>query len=603
MLSRIARLAARIGHARTRSMLVAGGLFIGLMLAAAMSWFLISSRQTVVSDAVREMRNDAMLLAEQEDRLLQSVDLIHNSVIAHIRELNIDSADAFGQFAGSAAMQHYLSERVSGLGYIAALMMFDANGKLLNSSRSWPIPAVDDIDRDYIRVQMAAWLPQPFLGGPAISRTTGQWTMYLSRRFDGPDGRIAGILVGAIPLDYFEQFYSRLPLTGGGSYALYRRDGTLMARYPLVEGKVGQNYRAATNFNRLVAALDVGSVHLVSTLDGLDRIMAPHAMEHFPLIVAVSDTFASIFTPWNEETRILIITTGLLELVLGATVLLAVRHLQSYERLHIAETAKAHAEAELAVAIERDRAAAVLRKQQQHFDTAAQNMLQGLIMVGGDGNVLVANRQFHELWGLPPSYIVSGTPYANLAIHSRSNVPQDDLDVIRRHRTEMIARNVHSTFMWELSDGRTIAITHQPMQDGWLATYEDITERRQTEARMVHLAHHDALTDLPNRVLFRKKLEESLAFARRGYRLALLCLDLDQFKAVNDTPPPSHWNSVVSSAAEQTGIQASAQVLPRCLSPSAARRRLTIARGVGFAGAGPSDPSANPPDKQDGGDR
>jgi diguanylate cyclase (GGDEF)-like protein len=73
------------------------------------------------------------------------------------------------------------------------------------------------------------------------------------------------------------------------------------------------------------------------------------------------------------------------------------------------------------------------------------------------------------------------------------------------------------------------------MDDGWLATFEDITERRRTEARMAHLAHHDALTDLPNRVLFRKRLEDALTSARRGEGLALLCLDLDQFKAVNDT--------------------------------------------------------------------
>jgi diguanylate cyclase (GGDEF)-like protein len=73
------------------------------------------------------------------------------------------------------------------------------------------------------------------------------------------------------------------------------------------------------------------------------------------------------------------------------------------------------------------------------------------------------------------------------------------------------------------------------MNEGWLTTYEEITDRRAAEARMVHLAHHDALTDLPNRVLFHHKLEAALARARRGQRLALLYLDLDQFKEVNDT--------------------------------------------------------------------
>jgi diguanylate cyclase (GGDEF)-like protein len=67
-------------------------------------------------------------------------------------------------------------------------------------------------------------------------------------------------------------------------------------------------------------------------------------------------------------------------------------------------------------------------------------------------------------------------------------------------------------------------------------TFQDITERKQTEARIHHLAHHDALTDLPNRVLFRDRLEHALARAKREKAVvAVHCLDLDHFKEVNDT--------------------------------------------------------------------
>ena len=85
-------------------------------------------------------------------------------------------------------------------------------------------------------------------------------------------------------------------------------------------------------------------------------------------------------------------------------------------------------------------------------------------------------------------------------------------------------RNERATATWENSQWpRLQRCTHQPMEDGWLATFEEITDRRAAEARMVHLAHHDALTDLPNRVLFRQKLEHALAYVRRGEKLALLC--------------------------------------------------------------------------------
>src|SRR5581483_2565576 len=91
-------------------------------------------------------------------------------------------------------------------------------------------------------------------------------------------------------------------------------------------------------------------------------------------------------------------------------------------------------------------------------------------------------------------------------------------------------------FLWDLSDGRRLAVTHQPMEDGgWVSTFQDITERRRLDEQMAYLAQHDTLTGLPNRAFFQDRLERALALVRSGQKLALLCLDLDQFKAVNDT--------------------------------------------------------------------
>jgi diguanylate cyclase (GGDEF)-like protein len=68
-----------------------------------------------------------------------------------------------------------------------------------------------------------------------------------------------------------------------------------------------------------------------------------------------------------------------------------------------------------------------------------------------------------------------------------------------------------------------------------LAVVDDVTERKLAEARIARLAHYDPLTDVPNRTLFREQLMRELSFVRRGAKLAVLCLDLDHFKSINDT--------------------------------------------------------------------
>ena len=86
------------------------------------------------------------------------------------------------------------------------------------------------------------------------------------------------------------------------------------------------------------------------------------------------------------------------------------------------------------------------------------------------------------------------------------------------------------------SDGRDIFITNRPMPGGgWTATHEDITDRRRAEAKISHMAMHDSLTDLPNRLLFVQQVANQFAHLDRGRRFAVLYLDLDHFKDVNDT--------------------------------------------------------------------
>ena len=170
----------------------------------------------------------------------------------------------------------------------------------------------------------------------------------------------------------------------------------------------------------------------------------------------------------------------------------------------------------------------------------APNMSQGLCMFDEDSGWSSATRRYMR--DVRPAARAGDAGHAVCAASSssasRRALRAGDAGGVHRASCSSGRRRGQATRkMQELSDGRVIAIKHQPMPDGgWVATHEDITEYRRIEARIAHMAHHDVLTELPNRVLLRERLERALDGARRGQRAwPCSCLDLDRFKDVNDT--------------------------------------------------------------------
>jgi diguanylate cyclase (GGDEF)-like protein len=178
-----------------------------------------------------------------------------------------------------------------------------------------------------------------------------------------------------------------------------------------------------------------------------------------------------------------------------------------------------------------------LRAQNARFDTALSNMSQGLVMFDGESRLVICNPRFLAMYRLEAENIKPGCTLQHILERRRAN---GTFSGNPRHYMHDLSAKVQaglaSNQFVELDDSRTISIVREPMPGGgWVATHEDVTERRRAEMKIAHIARHDALTDLPNRVLLRERLAEGLAHVERGQRLAVLCLDLDQFKNVNDT--------------------------------------------------------------------
>ena len=189
---------------------------------------------------------------------------------------------------------------------------------------------------------------------------------------------------------------------------------------------------------------------------------------------------------------------------------------------------------------ERARLEEELKTRNLQFDAALNNMAQGLLMFDSEGKLLISNRRFAELFKLPwekwkaasqGKTVVEGMQLAS----EWTEVTEKNQEHIIVELRGALERKEVRHIVFERTDGSTFSSSAAPMADGgFVVTFDDITEQRRSEEKISHMAHYDALTDLPNRVLFYEKLEQLLAHARRDGSLAVLSLDLDRFKSVND---------------------------------------------------------------------
>jgi diguanylate cyclase (GGDEF)-like protein len=495
------------------NVLIFGGILLIAAIVIGTAFTIVSFRQRAMINSERELQNTVLLLTRHFDRELSDFETVQKDLIRRMRLTAIDTPEAFrSQLSGEdahTALQTFVSDAPDTIG----VNVYDADGQLINSTPSWPVRTIDIADRDYFRELKSASSPDVILA-PIHSRMTGAWSTVVARKIVGSNGRFLGVLTRCISPANFEKFFESLALGKGAAISVLHRDGTLLARYPHVEAMIGRNFSAAP-VPQALAKASHATIRLVSPIDGEDRLASARALSEFPLSIIATIKTSTVLADWAEQTRSLIVAAGLAALAIALTLFLIVRKLS-----------KRHRNSESRLALEKER-----------LDTAINNMTQGLLLYDSDTRIVVRNQRYLEMYNLPPEVVKPGLRFRDLIAYRKAMGSfKGDVDEYCAGVLRNVAQNKATHSIIETRDGRSIEVVNQPLKNGgWVVTQEDITERRRAEKQIAHLAHYDALTDLPNRVLFREHLERELGRIKRGEQLAMLYIDIDEFKSINDS--------------------------------------------------------------------
>jgi diguanylate cyclase (GGDEF)-like protein len=178
------------------------------------------------------------------------------------------------------------------------------------------------------------------------------------------------------------------------------------------------------------------------------------------------------------------------------------------------------------------------RRQSMQLDCTLNNLSQGVCVYDGNRRLILSNDRYAEMFQVPRELRTPGTTLRQVfehrvrhGLHARSG-PEEYVGGMMA----IIETQEPASIVTELADGRAMMTVFRPMTGGgFVITVEDITEQKRAEKRIAHIAHHDPLTGLHNRAAFSEHLATTIdETVRAGGAFAILCLDLDRFKEVND---------------------------------------------------------------------
>jgi PAS domain S-box-containing protein len=340
-----------------------------LTILGLQGWVEWEARTQQLQATEAALLNLASSLTQQAD---DTIDIADTAVAGVVVGLETGGASP-GMLA---SLSQRLVAQVATANRFADIVVLGADGDWLATSAS--IRHLNFADRDYFRHHRDNPDPGLFVGPPVRNRLNGRWIITVSRRFNQPDGRFAGVVLATIDLAYFADHYGQYDLGPGGSITLAETDGVMLARYPSNDRFVGESYLSST-LHQAMREHSSGNYSAVSIIDGVRRYTGFLRSDKHPLVVVVAMSHEHALAAWRAAAGLHMAITLILSVAIG---LLGLHLLRQVRRSRAAEEA--------------------FRRSEAFLDRA-----NGLSGVGGweidlPSNTVSWSAETHRIYGLDP---------------------------------------------------------------------------------------------------------------------------------------------------------------------------------------------------------
>jgi len=479
-------------------------------------------------DAERDAGNIATVLAEQTSYLVRAIDQTLIELQRRVTASRVTTPAEFRAVFATDNTFDLLRDQIARLSEADVISLVGADGKIVVSSRGVSSRPIDLSDRDYFQHAEHDGASKLYISSPITNRYSGTRAIVFGRRLQTADGAFLGVAIVNVNTSYFRHVYESASALTDRSFLFLRRDGLLLVRHPKVTRHASDVIRRDSPWYRLVAR-GGGYFRAPGVFDGVPRIVAVRPLADYPLVVNVGVSQDAALALWRR--RATLIGLGAALTLLGFAFLLRA-FVTQFRALMASEKVATERGSRL------DEKSQELERANVCFDAALNNMSQGLCLFDAQARIVVCNQQYLQMYNLSPAVARPGCTLRDLIVHRKEtgyftgNVEQYCSRIL-----ESVGKGQPFSWVVEASDGRFVHVLNRPIASGgWVATHEDVTERWRSEARIAHMARHDALTDLPNRVLIMEKMNEALGrLAAEGVQFCVFIFDLDLFKAVNDS--------------------------------------------------------------------